>query len=121
MLSLAKVLALAPRLALFDELSLGLAPRIVDEVFDALAAIRGAGTSLLVVEQHLDRVLSMADRAVVLVRGRVAAEGSVADVQPAIAQLLPARPAGRRAGREAAPAPPAAQHPGGVPEWPDAE
>lgn len=120
MLSLAKVLALAPRLAVFDELSLGLAPRIVDEVFEALVTIRSAGTSLLVVEQHLDRVLSIADRAVVLVRGRVAAEGSVADVQPAIAELLPAHPAGLGGGLAPAAAPPS-QHPGGVPERPEVE
>jgi branched-chain amino acid transport system ATP-binding protein len=120
MLSLAKVLALAPRLAVFDELSLGLAPRIVDEVFEALVTIRSAGTSLLVVEQHLDRVLSIADRAVVLVRGRVAAEGSVADVQPAIAELLPAHPAGLGNGPAPAAVPPS-QHPGGVPERPAVE
>jgi branched-chain amino acid transport system ATP-binding protein len=91
MLSLAKVLAVPARLLVVDELSLGLAPTVVDEVFGALGAVRDSGASLLVVEQHLDRVLSMADRAVVLVRGRVAAEGTVAEVQPVVTRLLPAR------------------------------
>ena len=57
-----------------------------------LRMIRNTGTSLLVIEQHVDRVLSISDRAVVLVRGRVAAEGAVADVGPAIERLLPAHP-----------------------------
>jgi len=92
MLSLAKALAVPPRLLIVDELSLGLAPRAVDDVHDALRAIRDTGTSLLVVEQHLDRALSMTDRVVVLVRGQVAAEGSPSEIQPAINRLLPAHP-----------------------------
>jgi branched-chain amino acid transport system ATP-binding protein len=92
MLSLAKVLVVPQRLLVVDELSLGLAPQVVDEVFAVLATIRDSGTSLLVVEQHLDRVLAMADRAVVLVRGRVAAEGEMAEVQPVISRLLLAQP-----------------------------
>jgi branched-chain amino acid transport system ATP-binding protein len=92
MLSLAKVLVVRKRVLVVDELSFGLSPAIVDEVFDSLRTIHAAGTSLLVIEQHVDRALSVADRAVVLVRGRVAAEGTVAAVEPAIAQLLPARP-----------------------------
>ena len=80
MLSLAKVLVVPQRLL------------VVDEVFGTLKTIRDAGTSLLVIEQHLDRVLSISDRAVLLVRGRVAAEGTVAEVEPAIDRLLPAHP-----------------------------
>jgi branched-chain amino acid transport system ATP-binding protein len=110
MLSLAKVLAVPQRLLVVDELSLGLAPGVVDEVFGVLGTIRDRGTSLLVVEQHLDRVLSLADRAVVLVRGRVAAEGAVADVQPAIAELLPTHPSAFAVGGSVPPTPP---HPGG--------
>jgi branched-chain amino acid transport system ATP-binding protein len=115
MLSLAKVLVVQPRLLMVDELSLGLAPQVVDEVFGALRAIRNSGTSLLVVEQHLDRALSMVDRAVVLVRGRVAAEGSLSKVRTAIARLLPAHPSpfGPGAG--------ATQQPVGTPLCPEAE
>ena len=115
MLSLAKVLAVPQRLLMVDELSLGLAPQAVDEVFDALRAIRDTGTSLLVVEQHLDRALSIADRAVVLVRGQVAAEGSLSEVQSAITQLLPAHPS--TLGTPAA----ATQQPLGTPLCPEAE
>lgn len=118
MLSLAKALAVPQRLLVVDEVSLGLAPSVVDEVFGILRAIRRGGTSLLIVEQHLDRVLSMADRAVMLVRGRVVVEGEVGDVRPAIARLLPTHPstAGGLDGRK-----PAAQQFGGDPRRPDAE
>ncbi len=92
MLSLAKALVVPQRLLVVDELSFGLSPAVVDEVFGTLKTIRDAGTSLLVIEQHLDRVLSISDRAVLLVRGRVAAEGTVAEVEPAIDRLLPAHP-----------------------------
>ncbi len=115
MLSLAKVLAVPERLLIVDELSLGLAPQAVDEVFAALRAIRDAGTSLLVVEQHLDRALSIADRAVVLVRGRVAAEGSLSEIQSAITQLLPAHPSTLGAATAAT------QQPLGTPPCPEAE
>ena len=115
MLSLAKVLAVPQRLLMVDELSLGLAPQAVDEVFDALRAIRDTGTSLLVVEQHLDRALSIADRAVVLVRGQVAAEGSLSEVQSAITQLLPAHPS--TLGTASAPT----QQPLGTPLCPEVE
>ncbi|HYA68885.1 MAG TPA: ATP-binding cassette domain-containing protein, partial [Acidimicrobiales bacterium] len=71
MLSLAKALAVPRRLLIVDELSLGLAPSLLDDVYAALEAIRASGTSLLVVEQHAQRVLEMADGVVVLVRGRV--------------------------------------------------
>jgi energy-coupling factor transporter ATP-binding protein EcfA2 len=74
-LSLAKVLAVPPKLLIVDELSLGLAPVIVDQVYDGLNAIHDQGCALLVVEQQVDRVLAIADRAVLLVKGAVAWEG----------------------------------------------
>jgi ABC-type branched-subunit amino acid transport system ATPase component len=85
MLSLAPVLANPPRLLVADELSLGLAPTVVDEVFAALAQIRDAGTSLLIIEQHVARALGLADHAVVLNKGRVARSGPVSEM----ADLLP--------------------------------
>ncbi|MGA2519210.1 MAG: ABC transporter ATP-binding protein [Acidimicrobiales bacterium] len=91
MLALAKVLALPQRLLVVDELSLGLAPVVVDEVFAALATILKAGTALLVVEQHVDRALALADQVVVLAKGRVVKKGSVAEVGEAVAGLLPTR------------------------------
>ncbi|HXX89722.1 MAG TPA: ABC transporter ATP-binding protein [Acidimicrobiales bacterium] len=91
MLTLARVLALPQRLLVVDELSLGLAPVVVDEVFAALRRVLAEGTSLLVIEQHVPRALALADRAVVLVHGRVVAAGPVAEVADAISTLLPAR------------------------------
>ncbi len=82
MLSLARVLAEQPRLLIADELSLGLAPIIVDSVYETLAHIRDAGTTLLIVEQHVGHALAIADEAVVLAKGSVkyagAAEGAAA-------------------------------------------
>jgi branched-chain amino acid transport system ATP-binding protein len=101
MLALAKVLALPQRLLVVDELSLGLAPVVVDEVFGALRAILEAGTALLIVEQHLDRALSIADHVVLLAKGRVVRAGSVSEVREDVAALLPSRHA-----RAAPPSPP---------------
>lgn len=75
LLSLAKVIAVAPRVLVADELSLGLAPSVVDDVYESLVALRGAGTALLVVEQQVERALALASRAVVLDHGTVAYDG----------------------------------------------
>jgi branched-chain amino acid transport system ATP-binding protein len=83
-LSIAKVLAVPPRLLIADELSLGLAPVIVDQVYDGLVAIHQQGSALLVVEQQVDRVLAIADRAVLLVKGAVAWEGPASEARPAL-------------------------------------
>jgi len=83
-LSLAKVLAVPPKLLIVDELSLGLAPVIVDQVYDGLSAIHQEGCALLVVEQQVDRVLAIADRAVLLVKGAVAWEGPARDARPTL-------------------------------------
>jgi ABC-type branched-subunit amino acid transport system ATPase component len=68
----------APRLLLLDEPSLGLAPRLVRETFDAVARIRSDGVSVLVVEQLASLALETADRAYVLERGRIVASGPAA-------------------------------------------
>jgi branched-chain amino acid transport system ATP-binding protein len=81
-LSLAKVLAAPPKLLIVDELSLGLAPVIVDQVYDGLVAIHQQGCALLVVEQQVDRALAIADRAVLLLKGAVAWEGPARDARP---------------------------------------
>jgi branched-chain amino acid transport system ATP-binding protein len=87
MLSLASVLVNPPRLLIVDELSLGLAPVVIDEVFRTLAAIRDEGTSLLVVEQHVGRAVSLADHAVLLSKGQVAQAGPVKELAEALATL----------------------------------
>ena len=88
MLSLAKVLAVPSKMLVVDELSLGLAPVIVDAVYEGLVAIRAAGTSLLVVEQQIDRALAIADHAVLLAHGSVAWAGASAGAASAMGQLL---------------------------------
>lgn len=75
MLGLAMALVADPRLVMIDELSLGLAPVVVDELLRTLAALRAEGTAVVVVEQHIDLALDIADRAVFLERGRVRFEG----------------------------------------------
>jgi len=80
MLALARVLVEKPRLLIADELSLGLAPIVVDEVYRTLASIRDAGTTLMIVEQHVHQALAIADEAVVLVKGEVAYSGRVPDL-----------------------------------------
>ena len=68
-LSLAKVLVVPPQVLVADEISLGLAPLMTDIVYDGLRTINRAGTALLIVEQQVDRVLEIADGAVVLEHG----------------------------------------------------
>ena len=79
-LAIARALMSKPRLLMMDEPSLGLAPVIVDAVFDLIAQLRDRGRTLLVVEQNAARMLEVADRAYVLRSGAVVAHGSGAEV-----------------------------------------
>jgi branched-chain amino acid transport system ATP-binding protein len=79
MLSLARVLAAAPKLLIADEMSLGLAPKMVDLVFESLATARDAGITVLLIEQFVERALGFADDAVVLRHGLVGWQGPAAD------------------------------------------
>ncbi len=79
MLALSRVMVERPPLLIADELSLGLAPVIIQAVYEALATLRSSGTAILVVEQHVGHALELADRAVVLDHGRVDWEGVAAD------------------------------------------
>jgi branched-chain amino acid transport system ATP-binding protein len=90
MLALARVLAVPPRLLVVDELSLGLAPRTVDDVFRALREINEAGTTLLVVEQQIARAISVADTVVVIRKGSIAYSGPTTQLPPGLAaEILP--------------------------------
>lgn len=89
MLSLARVLVQPPRLLIADELSLGLAPIVVDDVYATLETIRSQGTTLLIIEQHVHQALSTADDVAVLVKGRVEYEGAVSDLGDVTERLLP--------------------------------
>jgi sulfate-transporting ATPase len=79
MLALARCLARQCRLLLVDELSLGLAPLVVDRLLRAVRAAADAGTAVLLVEQHIHKALSVADRVLVMTRGTVALEGNARD------------------------------------------
>jgi ABC-type branched-subunit amino acid transport system ATPase component/ABC-type branched-subunit amino acid transport system permease subunit len=80
MLAISRALMARPRLLLLDEPSLGLAPRLVREVFDALAALADEGLTLLIVEQLAEAALAIADRGYVLEQGRIVLEGRAADL-----------------------------------------
>ena len=98
LLSLAKVLVVPPKVLVADELSLGLAPVVVDTVYDGLTQINQRGTALIVVEQQISRVLRLATKGVVLDRGRVAYEGGPAGAGEAVEALLARREAATAVG-----------------------
>ncbi len=75
MLAIGRALMACPRLLLLDEPSLGLAPAVVDHVFDTIRAIHDEGVAILLVEQNVAWALGIADRAYVLEEGRIVAAG----------------------------------------------
>ncbi|HEV8104652.1 MAG TPA: ABC transporter ATP-binding protein [Gaiellaceae bacterium] len=75
LLALARAMMAKPRLLLLDEPSLGLAPRVVREIFDVLARLNASGTTIVVVEQHANLALAAAAHAFVLEAGRVVLAG----------------------------------------------
>jgi branched-chain amino acid transport system ATP-binding protein len=80
MLAIGRALMAKPRLLLLDEPSMGLAPVLVEQVFEIIQTINGQGTTVLVVEQNAAVALSIAHRAYVLQGGRMAMQGSAADL-----------------------------------------
>jgi branched-chain amino acid transport system ATP-binding protein len=87
-LAIARALVAEPDVLLLDEPSLGLAPRIVDVVFDALAAIRARGLAVLLVEQRAQRTVALADRSHVISNGELRltlGPGDAADTEKLVA------------------------------------
>lgn len=84
MLALARALAVDPKLVIADEMSLGLAPLVVDQVFEGLARARRSGITVILIEQFIHRALEMADTCMILSRGHVAWSGSAADAGPEV-------------------------------------
>jgi branched-chain amino acid transport system ATP-binding protein len=80
MLALSRAFLAQPAVVLVDEVSMGLAPKMVDQIFDVLVALAGEGISVLIVEQYARRALELADHAYVLSRGEVVLAGSTRDI-----------------------------------------
>jgi branched-chain amino acid transport system ATP-binding protein len=91
LLSLAKVLVVPSKVLVADELSLGLAPVVVDQVYEGLREINRNGTALVVVEQQVHRALELANWAVVLDHGHVAYEGDPSGAGKAVEALMARR------------------------------
>jgi len=81
MLAIGRGLMADPRLMLIDEMSLGLAPIVIDELFKALRKIKEEGITILFVEQNVKRTLHEADRAYILETGRVTLSGTAAELR----------------------------------------
>ncbi len=80
MLAMARALMSQPKLLLLDEPSMGLAPILVDEIFDIIQKISSAGTTILLVEQNAYKAMSIANRAYILETGEIVKSGNAADL-----------------------------------------
>jgi branched-chain amino acid transport system ATP-binding protein len=80
-LAIGRALMARPRLLMLDEPSMGLAPRMVSQVYAILAELKASGTTLLLVEQNARAALKVADRGYVLETGRIILDGSAADLR----------------------------------------
>ena len=80
MLAMARALMSKPRLLMLDEPSMGLAPILVEQIFDIIKELHAAGTTILLVEQNAQMALSVADRAYVLETGNISMEGSASEL-----------------------------------------
>ena len=83
MLAIARGWDARPTLLLLDEPSLGLAPALIDTLFEVLAELRNAGITILLVDQRVGLALSVADRGYILQHGRMVHEGSAAAIRHA--------------------------------------
>jgi branched-chain amino acid transport system ATP-binding protein len=75
MVAIGRALMARPRIVLFDEPSLGLAPTVVDDMFEIITRVRAEGAAVLLVEQNVLKALGIADRAYVLEQGRIVSAG----------------------------------------------
>jgi branched-chain amino acid transport system ATP-binding protein len=90
MVAIGRALMARPRLLLMDEPSLGLAPVIVDEVFEVIESVRATGVSVLLVEQNVQRALDISTRAYLLSEGRIVLEGAADEMSrdPAVRRAV---------------------------------
>jgi branched-chain amino acid transport system ATP-binding protein len=87
MLALGLALSRRPAILLADELSLGLAPMVVDRLFSALRSAAGTGVGVVLVEQHVHKALKIADRVYVMDRGRIAISGTAAELRTRVDEI----------------------------------
>lgn len=80
MVALGRCLVRNPSVVMLDEVSMGLAPLVIDQIFEALNRLARTGVALLLVEQYVSRALAMADRIYVLTRGTVSWKGAPSDI-----------------------------------------
>jgi branched-chain amino acid transport system ATP-binding protein len=83
MLALARAYLAKPAIVALDEVSMGLAPKIVDEIFASLRTLASAGIALLIVEQYVQRALDLADQVVLMDHGSTSYVGSASDLDEA--------------------------------------
>ena len=83
MLALARAYLSDPKIIMLDELSMGLAPRVIDEIFEALEGLTRAGIAMLLVEQYVSKAIAVSDRVVLLNKGEVAYNGAASAVDEA--------------------------------------
>ncbi|GAA1758722.1 ABC transporter ATP-binding protein [Nocardioides hankookensis] len=88
MLAMSRALASDPALLLLDELSMGLAPLIVDELYDTVAQIAESGVSILCIEQFARTALRVSDYAAVMTGGRIVATGEPAEVMDTMSDVI---------------------------------
>jgi branched-chain amino acid transport system ATP-binding protein len=85
MLALSRAVLAEPAVVLVDEVSMGLAPIVVDVIFDALRTLaQGGGVALLVVEQYVERALAMADRCYLIKKGQIVYAGSASELKGSV-------------------------------------
>ena len=80
MVAIGRALMANPDVLLFDEISLGLAPVIINDIYKALPTIIGEGMSAIIVEQDISKALSVSDRVYCMQEGRISLEGAPADL-----------------------------------------
>jgi branched-chain amino acid transport system ATP-binding protein len=87
MLAMSRILSSDPEVLLLDEISMGLAPQVVSELYELVQQLASEGIAILVVEQFAKMALRIADSAAILVQGRIEASGTPSEVEGALAEL----------------------------------